>query len=960
MATEITTEIATEIATERLPATTKVGIMPHRASLRRLSIVLVLVVCSAALASAQAVVKKPVSYDAYDSWKSIRGTEVSRDGTWLVYALVAEEGDGELVARNLKTGVEHRYPRGERPAITPDGRFVVFTIVPPNAEVEQAKKDKKKPEDQPKSGLGIMTLATGAVTAVDRVKSFELPEESSAVVAYLKEPPATTGAREEKPAAEPPAAKPEGGKKDRKHEPGTELVVRQLATGQETSIPEATEYEWNRDGSRLAYAVSSKTPDDDGAFVRAADGATVALARGKGVYTGLTFDRSGGELAFVSDRGAYDANPPTFTLYFWRAADGQAAALVSSATTGMPSGWSVSQNGTLEFSKDGGRLFLGTAPTPRPEPGPDAPEPVQVDIWNWKDPLLQPMQKVRAEEERKRSYRAVVSLSDRRFTQLATADMPEVELADDASVGLGASPIPYLPLISWDGSYNDFYTVSVADGTRTRILEKAYFDATLSPGAQYVAYFDDRDDNWYTYRIRDGRRVNLTATLGVHFEVEDWDTPSQPRPYGLAGWTSGDADVLLYDRYDIWAVRPDGTNARRLTGGMGRAERLVFRYQRLDPDEKAIPTGHPLLLRTTDDRTKASGFYRVAFAGQAAPQKIVMLDKAFGGPIKAKDADVLVYTLSRFEEFPDLWTSDATFADMAKVSDANPQQKDYLWGTSELIDYVNADGKTLQAILTKPEHFDPAKKYPLMVYIYEKLSQGLHRYVPPAPGTSINVTRYVSNGYVVLEPDIVYDDGYPGQSAEKCVVPAVLKVLSMGFVDPARVGIQGHSWGGYQITYLITRTNIFRAVEAGAAVPDMISAYGGIRWGSGMSRAFQVRKDPEPHRRAAVGAVAAVHRELAPLLGGEGADAVPHHPQRRRRRGAVVPGDRVLQRHAAAAQGGVPVRLQRREARPPAAREPEGTGRCTSTSTSTISCSGSPCRSGWRRACRTSSGASAT
>jgi dipeptidyl aminopeptidase/acylaminoacyl peptidase len=129
-----------------------------------------------------------------------------------------------------------------------------------------------------------------------------------------------------------------------------------------------------------------------------------------------------------------------------------------------------------------------------------------------------------------------------------------------------------------------------------------------------------------------------------------------------------------------------------------------------------------------------------------------------------------------------------------------------------------------------------------MVYIYEELTNGLHRYVPPQPGTSINVSRYVSAGYVVLQPDIIYDEGYPGESAYKCVIPAVQQLVATGYIDPARIGIQGHSWGGYQITYLITRTDIFRAVEAGASVSDMVSAYGGIRWGSGMSRAFQYER----------------------------------------------------------------------------------------------------------------------
>jgi dipeptidyl aminopeptidase/acylaminoacyl peptidase len=300
-----------------------------------------------------------------------------------------------------------------------------------------------------------------------------------------------------------------------------------------------------------------------------------------------------------------------------------------------------------------------------------------------------------------------------------------------------------------------------------------------------------------------------------------------------------------------------------LTAGLGRKQHVVFRYSRADAaapanqepeeevgprrqaDQPAISTTRPLLLSAVDERTKASGLYRVAFTGGAepGPTKLVMLDKAFGVPIKARNADVYVFTLSRFEEFGNLWTSSGAFTDMKKVSDANPQQAQYNWGTSELIDYVNADGKHLQAILTKPENFDPSKKYPMLVYIYEQLTNNLHRYVAPAPGgSSINVTRYVSNGYIILQPDIVYDLGYPGQSALKCVLPAVQKALTLGFVDPARVGIQGHSWGGYQISYMITKTNIFRAVEAGASVGDMFGGYGGIRWGTGMSRAFQYEK----------------------------------------------------------------------------------------------------------------------
>jgi dipeptidyl aminopeptidase/acylaminoacyl peptidase len=209
---------------------------------------------------------------------------------------------------------------------------------------------------------------------------------------------------------------------------------------------------------------------------------------------------------------------------------------------------------------------------------------------------------------------------------------------------------------------------------------------------------------------------------------------------------------------------------------------------------------------------------------------------------KAKDADVFMVTATTFRDQPDIYISDSSFREMKKVTDANPQQSQILWGTGELISYRNADGVELQAALYKPENFDPSKKYPLMVYLYERLTQNVNNFVRPAPGTSINLSYYVSNGYLVLTPDIIYTTGYPGESALKCVVPAIEAVAAKGYVDRARIGIQGHSWGGYQTAYMLTRTNIFRAAEAGAPVVDMIAAYDGIRWGSGLPRQFQYEK----------------------------------------------------------------------------------------------------------------------
>ncbi len=814
-----------------------------------------------ALARAQTG-KKPVGYDVYDSWKSIQGTKLSGDGRWLVYSLVPGEGDPELVVLDLQTGKESRLARGREAAISADDRFVVYTIVPPKAEVDRAKREKKKPEEQPKNGLGIINLQTGQEVRVDRVKSFKLPEDSGKYVAYLLEAPLPEEPARDQPKKEEvkkePEVKPaekkepeqkaeekkEEKKPEKKKEPGTELVIRNLETNETISVQEVSEYAWAKNGRYLAYVVSSKKPENDGAFIyEPATGQTITLLKGQGHYSRLAFDDKGQKLAFLSDRDSYRDRVSPYRLYLWQEKTAAAVEIAGPGTPALPPGHSPSENREPSFSKDGTLLFFGYAPLPEPAPG-DAPEPVKVDIWSWTDPELQPMQKVRAEEEKKKNYLAVCHLSTkyRKVIRLASEDLPEIRLSEDGLKALGSNPLPYRKLISWDRSYSDYYLVDIKTGARTKILEKFPSPVSFSPGANYLVYYDDQADAWFSYRLADGRRFDLTSKLGVNFFREEWDTPNEPPAYGLAGWLENDASVLLYDRYDLWEIKPDGSSARVLTGKHGRENKTSFRYLRLDPEEKFISLKKPLILIGTNETTRATGFFRLDVSRSDKPEKLIYMDKMLGGLQKAKKADRYVFTIQTFEEFPDLWVSGPDFNDARKVSQANPQQAEYVWGKAELISYLNADGKELQAVLIKPENFDPGQKYPLMVYIYERLSDQLHRYYPPGPGTNINFTRYVSNGYVILMPDIVYEVGYPGLSALKCVVPAVETVVRMGFIDPKRIGIQGHSWGGYQITYLITRTNIFAACEAGAAVSNMVSAYGGIRWGSGMSRAWQYEK----------------------------------------------------------------------------------------------------------------------
>ena len=802
--------------------------------------------------------KKPLDHSVYDTWNRIGGQTVSDNGAWVAYAVTAEKVDGTLYVRSLSGQTEHRVPRGEEARFTEDSRFAVFKIKPMKAAVEKAQRARPRPEPAPIDSLGIMDLGTGAVTKVERVSSFQLPEEAAGWVAYHIAPPPAAGRDSAQGGAQRPAGGPPaqfggpggpGGRPAARQRNGSPLVIRNLATGQETRVEDVTSFTFARNGSFLGYARKNRDGTADGAYLfNTASGQTTPLLTGKGQYVGLAFDEGAQQVAFLSTKESTDTIQPSFALYHANLKSPTPKLLVKEGSAGVPADWWLSESNDPYFSRSGARIFFATAPKPpveKPDSTPDD-EKVVLDVWNWKDPYLQPMQLRQLDQERRRTFPAVVNLKDGKVLQLSDWEMPTLNIASrtgDLEVVIGSNNLPYRQEVSWDGTYSDVYLVNVRTGQREKILTRRAGGTQLSPDGKFVTWYDNEAKAWFALSTADKKPVNISKDLQVATHNELHDSPSLPPPYGTAGWTT-DGKFLVYDAYDIWALDPTGRTApRSITEEAGHRDRIRYRYVRLDPREEVIDINKPILLSAFHDWTKEEGFARDRVSGNTEPQKLIWELRNFTTPTKAEDADVFLFNSSTFREFPDVHVSDADFKGVRKISDANPQQAQYSWGTAELVEWKNTDGVSLQGVLYKPEGFDPSKKYPMIVYFYERMSDGLNNYIAPSPGgSSINTSFYVSRGYLVFNPDIPYRVGYPGESAMGAVIPGVLSLINKGFVDQENIGVQGHSWGGYQIAYMITKTNLFKAAEAGAPVANMISAYGGIRWSTGMSRQFQYEK----------------------------------------------------------------------------------------------------------------------
>ncbi|MEE8586273.1 MAG: prolyl oligopeptidase family serine peptidase [Acidobacteriota bacterium] len=818
--------------------------------------------------------KPALTSDDYGKWEVLWGRPaLSSDGQWLAHQLRRINQERELRVRAIDQDQDQVFAWGESPLFSEDSRWLAFAV-----GLSEEEKEKLEEEKKPlRLGAGLLELASGEKREFSEVSQFSFDESGRflALLGYRPEEPKGTGAN---------------------------LRLLDLQANTETAFGNVAEYSWSEFGSLIALAVATGKDEGNGVQVYdAVTGRLRSLDSSGSAYSQLAWREDHPDLALLRSLEPASEDGEECRALAWRGLDQDQPERMELDPSGA--GLALVRHMKPLWSDDGRLVAVGLRPVKDKEKDkekdkkeeadpsrgnsdePEADDETKVtekekkekdaklpnlQIWHSSDVRIFPQQKASEKRDAQRVLLAVWHLDSGRMVQIGTDLREKAELLEGWKYGLEKVSKPYPWGEMFGRPYHDVWVVDLTSSQRKKVLEKVRYSWD-SAGGGYLLSFDGKD--YWSTALESREKVNLTHGLPVEFADTEYDTPTDMLPpYGVGGWLEGDAAVFLYDKFDVWKVQPDGSGAVLLT--QGRGSQLRHRLEDLDPDEEAIDPESPLYFSIWGEWSEKRGFARL-LPGAEAAQQLILQDKSFRGLQKAGKAEVYLYRAEARDDSPDYFTAGPDLGSPRQVSRTNAFQDDYAWTRSELFEFQSESGRRLQAALLYPVNHDPSQRYPMIVYTYEILSSRVHSYEPPSQRDYYNFTAWTQQGYFVLLPDIVYTAREPGVSAVQAVRPAVAKVVQMGLADAAKVGLIGHSWGGYQATYLPTRTGIFAASVAGAPLTDFVSFMGQIHWRPGMPELShwetgQARmevpfwEDPEAHRRNSP--IHKVHEMETPLL----------------------------------------------------------------------------------------------
>jgi dipeptidyl aminopeptidase/acylaminoacyl peptidase len=781
------------------------------------SATLCLVACAPLVAQSAAKQRIRVPESDYNRWETLGNGALSPDGKWVAYDFRKGTATSELRYREVATETDHSVPRGSNPTFSANSRWLLYTINPDTGGAVGrgagggrggrgggggGAASTAPSATANRNRFGLVDLSSGAVTTLEDVQSYALNKRGSHVALRRYN---TSGG---------PATR------------GGDLVIRDLDQGTSISLGNVAEYAWSDDGNTLAMLIDVDGKTGNGIQVWTASGALKSLDAADALYSSLAWRKDSDDLAALRSRADSAFLDTSYSVVAVHGVGSRAAKQVYdfAADNTFPAGLRVTSYRAPQWSDDGSTIYVGIAPRdPKPMPvAKGAPMPARVEVWHWKDLREYHAQAVSGAQDRTRTQLAAWQLAPNKLVVLGHNPMETVQLSANRSIAVAVDEDPYFSEVISGRAYRDIYRIDPATGQRTKIATKTASAPQVSPDGKTVLF--SQGGQWLSHDIATGATTSLTSKIkSVFVDMEDDHPVAERRAYGSAGWTTGEKSVIVYDRFDLWQIGVDGSSPVRLT--RGREDSTVYRVVRLDPDVRTIDLSKPVMLSATGDYNKRSGYARLAPGGQA--EKLIWLDKGVSRLTKAKDADVYSLVEQTYEESPNLFVATAALRDAKQVSNTNAFQSEYLWGKQVLIPYTNRRGDKLQMMLTYPANYEAGKKYPMVVYYYEKLSDGFHSYVVPTERSTYNTTVFSQEGYFVLRPDIVFTKRDPGYSGLDCVTAAVKAALATGMIDAQHVGNFGHSWGGYQSAfYAVHGKGTFAASIAGAPLTDLISMYG--------------------------------------------------------------------------------------------------------------------------------------
>jgi len=821
--------------------------------------------------------KKVIDHTAYNSWKKLETQLISNDGNFISYTIKPHRGDGYLYLYNNITAKLDSFPRGYKQQFSGNSSFLIFQITAGFDTLRNCELNKVDEEKWPKDSLAIYLLATDSLIKIPTIKSYSIAETSD-WIAYtleinkldklvekqivksdsIKATSNVTSFKnkflsciKKKAVKEELVAKPEKKKEEEYKSDGKMVVVFNPFNKKKYEYKDITEMVVSKNGKYVVLTThkkENKVVSCELSLLETESGNYSTEAIKKTEFKGITFNNSETALAVLSTE---DTNKmKQFELNYIDLKSRKWRTLIDTTTASLSINKGISENRIPVFSINDSHLFFGISDRIKKEKKDTLVEneKVKLDLWNYNDTRLQAQQLFELKEDKKKSYLFVYHLVDSYFSQISNdsilVNLPKKPQSDY----LFAENIqPYQGTYNWTSpNLKDHYRISLKDGKMELIKREVGFGGELSPSGKYYIYYNGAESNHYLIDITSKKETCLTCSRkDIKWEKDMNGQPQEGEPIGVIGWFKSENVVVLQSEYDIWSYSIAEGKLISITNEEGKTNKTRFTLSLWENDSIYIDYKNSLI-KGFNESTKQVSFYELSFS---QPSKYILknvftMDYNLNALNRSKNGKKIILRRSSVKEYPDLYVLENDFTNLKRISTTNPQQSQYNWSTVEKIEWTSYDGIPLQGLVYKPENYDAEKSYPMIVYYYELHSDEIHNHYAPRPTASvIHPTEYASAGYIVFVPDIRYRIGHPAQSAYDCIMSGTDKILKLyPNIDSKRMGLQGQSWGGYQTAQLITMTTRYAAAMAGAPVSNMISAYGGIRWESGLNRQFQYEK----------------------------------------------------------------------------------------------------------------------